>query len=194
MTGFRAFQYYIALKIHFTKLEFSVFKNKGFLKGSFETYLRRQDYQLYENLARQYPEDRILIQFLSSNMMYNHFGIVYEMSKSEENYREYQRRRQSITKIFTDDLYYLINHKIVINNPLQFAKNVLDSYIGKKITLETVRILDDCTGNTINLLKNTDIATLFAGELLILEKSKGFVKYDKNKITPIYLQYLNEVI
>ena len=126
--------------------------------------------------------------------MYNHFGIVYEMSRSEENFIEYQRRRQSITKIFTDDLYYLINHKIVINNPLQFAKNVLDSYIGKKITLETVRILDDCTGNTINLLKNTDIATLFGGELLILEKSKGFVKYDINKITPIYLQYLNEVI
>ena len=110
MTGFRAFQYYIALKIHFTKLEFSVFKNKGFLKGSFETYLRRQDYQLYENLARQYPEDRILIQFLASNIMYNHFGIVYEMSRSEENFIEYQRRRQSITKIFTDDLYYLINH------------------------------------------------------------------------------------
>ncbi len=192
MNGFRAFQYYISLKIHFTRLEFSVFKNKGFLKGSYETFLRRQDYQLYESLARKYPEDRTLIQFLACNMMYNHFGIVYDMRKSEENFVEYQRRRQSITKIFTDDLYYLLNNGIYIKNPLQFAKSVLDFYIGKKITLETVRILDDCTGNTISLLKNTEAAMLFSDDLLRLEKAKGFVKYDINRITPIYMQYLQE--
>lgn len=193
MTGFRAFQYYIALKLHFTKPTFSVFKNKGFLKGSYERYLSRQDYRLYENLARQYPEDKTLIQFLASNMMYNNFGVVYEMSRGEENFREYQRRRQSITKIFTDDLYHLLNNGIYIKKPLQFSKSVLDYYIGKKITLETVRILDDCMGNTISLLKNTEAAMLFTEDLLILEKSKGFVKYDINKVTPIYLQYLQEV-
>ncbi len=193
MNGFRAFQYHIALKIHFTKPNFSVFQNKGFLRGKYETYLNRNDYLLYERLAVKYSTPKEIIQFLASNIMYNNFGIVYDIEESDNNYQEYLRRKQSITKIFLDDMHKLLNKNIVLNNSRQTAVNVLNLFLGNKITIESVRILDDLIGDMIDTLKkDNNTMLLFSNDILRIEKSKGFVFYKKEKVLPIYLSYLQE--
>jgi hypothetical protein len=189
MDGFRTFQYHIALKIHFTKQKFSVFENKGFLRGSYETYLKRNDYFLYEKLSNKYDTPQEIIQFLASNIMYNNQSIVYNLEDSEVNYNEYLRRKQSITKVFTDDMYTILNRHI----PLTDYASLFNLFLGNKITIETFRILDDLTGNIIESLKqNQNIISLFDDVLLRAEKAKGFVLYKKEKVQPIYLSYLQE--
>ena len=50
MTGFKAFRYYVALKLHFTKDKFNVFENRGNVKGSYQAFDARNDKFLFEKL------------------------------------------------------------------------------------------------------------------------------------------------
>ena len=64
MTGFKAFRYYIAVKLHFNNKNFNVFENKGHVKGSYAAFNARNDKYLFEKLARRFSKDQELIQFL----------------------------------------------------------------------------------------------------------------------------------
>lgn len=192
MTGFRVFQYFIAIKLHFTKREFSVFKNKGFLRGSYEKFLARDDYQLFEFLAKKYVTDKEVIQVIASNILYGNNSVVYDINLTKEYYEEYLRRKQSITKIFTDDLYLLSDKDLFPNNTLHYSKNLLDLYLGKKITIESVSILNDFCDTILTSLYGTNIADIFQKELLRIEKSKGFIIYNKEKLLSIYNNYQQE--
>ncbi len=61
MDGFKAYKYYMAIKLHFTKDGFDVFKNRGNVKGTREAFNARNDSYLFEKLARKFPVDKDLI-------------------------------------------------------------------------------------------------------------------------------------
>lgn len=192
MDGFRIFQLHIALKIHFTKANFSIFKNKGYLRGSYEAFLRRNDYLLYEKIGTLYNTPQEVIPFLASNLMYNNPSIVYDLETSIQNYTEYLRRKQSISNIFRNDLSTLVEKKIALKSIGQIGSNVLNLVLGKKITIESVRILDDFTGVVNTFKENANDMLLFNNDILRIEKSKGFVIYKKEKLHSIFMSYLNE--
>jgi hypothetical protein len=118
--------------------------------------------------------------------MYDNPNVVYNEAEAEENFVEYNRRRQSITKVFADDVQRIVESGI--NTP-----NILQLYLGKKITIETAVILNDLE-NCISKLKDTESNTLLWGdEILRVEKSKGFVKYDSYKVVPVYMSMCEEL-
>ena len=83
MTGFKAFRYYIALKLHFTKEKFDVFENKGHIKGSYAAFDARNDKYLFEKLARKFPKDQDIIQFIVANLSIGNDNIIYGMEEAE---------------------------------------------------------------------------------------------------------------
>jgi len=194
MDGFKAFKYYTALKLHFSSPKFNVFVNKGRVKGSHTTFLLRNDSGLFERLAKMFSTDKELIQYIASNFMYGNPNMVYDASEGMDNYKEYQRRKQSITRIFQDDLSTIMNsgskyqdfsgHKI---------PDVIQLYLSKKITLETLVILDDLDGIVEQLRKGTHIPLILGEELLKIEKSKGFVKYSAYKVITPYTEFYEEM-
>ena len=186
MDGFKAFKYYLAIKLHFTNPKYNVFERKGKLRGTRETFLTRNDHYLFEKIARRFDNDQQLIRYIASNFMYDNPNVVYNEAEAEENFVEYNRRRQSITKVFTDDVQRIVESGI--NTP-----NILQLYLGKKITIETAVILNDLE-NCISKLKDTESNTLLWGdEILRVEKSKGFVKYDSYKVVPVYMSMCEEL-
>jgi len=190
MNGFKAFKYYMALRLHFTTPKFNVFVNKGRVKGSHATFLLRNDSGLFERLSRLFNTDRELIQYIASNFMYGNPNMVYDADQGMENYKEYQRRKQSITKVFEDDLHTIVNsgskyqdfggHKI---------PDVIQLYLSKKITIETLVILDDLDGIVNELRKGTHIPLILGEELLKIEKSKGFVRYNAQRVMVPYTEF-----
>jgi len=186
MDGFKAFKYYLAIKLHFTNPKYNVFERKGKLRGTRETFLTRNDHYLFEKIARRFDNDQQLIRYIASNFMYDNPNVVYNEAEAEENFVEYNRRRQSITKVFADDVQRIVESGI--NTP-----NILQLYLGKKITIETAVILNDLE-NCISKLKDTESNTLLWGdEILRVEKSKGFVKYDSYKVVPVYMSMCEEL-
>ena len=189
MDGFKAYQYYMAIKLHFSSEKFNVFENKGKVKCSRERYNSRNDYFIFEKLSKKYKNDHDLIQFLASNFIYRNPNVIYSGSEAEDNFTEWQRRKQSVTKLFLDDCHTLVSvHKSI--NQLFYCTNntipyIIDLYLSKKINIESVRILDDQM-HFIQDWKDNSILTLLVDDIKLIKKSKGFVKYDINKVTPIF--------
>lgn len=188
MDGFQAFKYYLSIKLHFTNPKFNVFVNRGRIKGSIQTFTSRNDRYLFEKVARQYPADKDCIRYFASNFMYGNPNVVYNDAEATANYKEYIRRKQSITRVFVNDLD-VIAHQ---NSGRHRGLDVLQLLLGRKITLETAVILNDMDG-FVDKMKQSPLALVMGDDLLRIEKSKGFVKYDPCKVMGPYQQFLEEI-
>ena len=201
MDGFKAYKYYMAIKLHFTKDSFDVFKNRGNVKGTREAFNARNDRYLFERLARKFPVDKDLIQFYVANFAYGNDASVYSYEEAESNLLEWQKRKQSITKMFSDDVATILltahKYKLKQDDIFDFTSNtypvILKLFLGKQINIETVRILDD-TFNMVEKWKmNTSMILLWENDIRRIEKSKGFVKYEQAKTDKVLATFKEEL-
>ena len=200
MDGFKAYRYYLAIKLHFTNEKFDVFENRGNVKGTRETFNARNDRYIFEKLANKYDTDKDIIQFFVANFAYNGDTAIYEGKEAEDNLMVWTKRKQSITQVFIDDLASVITY-IETNKDsgslFEFKDNeypiLLKLYIGGKIKIETLRIIDDFHPVIDNWRNNSLAKYMFANELLRIKKLTGFVKYDKIKLEKIFKHFVEEV-
>lgn len=193
MDGFKAYKYYTALKLHFSSKSYNVFKNKGRVKCSQDKFLSRNDRYLFEKLGHRFASDRDYIMYIASNMMYGNKTVIYDTTTGDANYQEYTRRRQSITNVFRDDLHTIANNVAGLDFTGQKVPSVINLWMSGKITTETMVILDDLDGIVEKTKRNGHLALLFDDDLLLLEKSKGFVKYDSYKAMAVYTELLEDI-
>lgn len=201
MDGFKAYKYYMAVKLHFTSPKYNVFETRGHVKGTRDAFNSRNDRYIFEKLAQKYPADKDIIQFFVSNFAYGNDTAIYGNGEAEEMYAEWQRRKQSITKVFIDDLTNVMNicdvHKFTSDGIFKVVDGdlpVLTSmYLSGKITIETLRIIDDIEP-FINTWENDPMIKIVLGDkLLRVEKLKGFVKYDKEKVAKVFNHFKEEL-
>ena len=201
MNAFKAFRYYIALKLHFSKDKFDVFKNRGNLNGSLQAFQSRNDRGIFERLARRYDTDQELIQFLVANFAYGNENMIYGMDDAEENYTRWRKRKESMTFLFNSDLS-AIQLEAEKNNldqagVLYFYNNnyplVLKMLLGKSISIETVHILDSLTG-IVDTWKNAPEAIILEQDIRVIKKLYGFVKFDREKMSNIYKEFTQSLM
>ena len=200
MDGFKAYKYYMAVKLHFTSKKYNVFETRGHVKGTREAFNSRNDRYIFEKLGQKY-DDRDIIQFFVSNFAYGNDTAIYGNSEAEELYFEWQKRKQSITKTFIDDLANIMNmcdvHKFNSDGIFKSKDGdlpVLTSmYLSGKISIETLRIIDDIEPFVDSWENDPMIKIVLGDKLLRIEKLKGFVKYDSDKITKVYNHFKEEL-
>lgn len=197
MDEFKAYKYYMAVKLHFTTDTFNVFKNKGGVKGTRETFNARKDCNMFRRLSKKFPQDKDIIQFYVANMSCG--NNIYEVGLEESSrcLTEWTKRKQSITKVFSDDLNRIISTNSNKSSLFEYTDNsypiILKMFIGKQITLETLSIINDFE-NIISEWKTVkNITLLYENELRRIEKVHGFIKYDVNKITNAYKTFVEAV-
>ena len=198
MTGFKAFRYYLALKLHFNNDKFNVFQNKGNIKYSYETFNLRNDRYIFDKLARKFDTDQELIQFLVANFAYGHENMIFAIEEANEYYLEWQKRKQSITRIFKDDLNTIelesqknaLSLDQIINFTLNEYPCIIRLYLGKKISIESVSILNDMLAFMPKWKQNKSAMLILESDIRKIEKVKGFVKYDAEKIKPIFNEFI----
>jgi hypothetical protein len=193
MDGFKAYKYYLAIKQHFTNQKFDVFQNRGRMRGSLETFRSRNDHYIFEKLARKYPNDKDFIQYCAANFMYGHTDFIWNDQAGYEMYVTYISRKQSITNVFKQDLATIINNEASYDFGGQKIPDVIRLWLGGRITIETLVILNDFDGFVTKLKSNDHIKLLIGDDLLRLEKSKGFVKYDSYRVVNHYLNFIEEL-
>ena len=194
MDGLAAYKYYMSIKLHFSSDKFNVFENRGRIKCSRETFNGRKDRAIFEKLSRKYPADKELIQFIVSNFVYGNESLVYSIDEGDELFFEWKRRKESITKIFSDDCDTIISdaeinslqEADIFNFTLNAYPSIIRLFLGSKITIESLRIIDDLNpfldGGTIN----KSAMVLIEKEILRIKKSSGFIKYNMDRVLPVY--------
>jgi hypothetical protein len=184
----------MALKLHFTSESYNVFRTRGRLRGKRATYNNRNDCLLFEKLASMYPEDRQCIEVIAANFMYGHSHIVYDFDRTVANYNKYIQRKQAITNVFKDDCRVIADHKIHYKfDSCDQIPDIVQLFLANKITVETMSILNDFDHIVTKARSSDQLRLLLGDDLLRVEKSTGFVKYNRNRITPVYLNFLEEL-
>ena len=198
MTGFKAFRYYLALKLHFNNDKYNVFENKGNIKYSYENFNSRNDRHIFEKLARKFDTDKDLIQFLVANFAYGHDNMIFAIEEANEYYLEWQKRKQSISRIFKDDLNTIelesqknaLSLDQIINFTLNEYPSIIKLYLGKKIDIESISILNDLLDFIPKWKQNPSGMLILESDIRRIEKLKGFVKYEQQKIKPIFNEFI----
>jgi hypothetical protein len=201
MDGFKAYRYYLAIKLHFTTDKFNVFQNRGNVKGTREAFNARNDRYIFEKLARKIPVDKDLIQFFVSNFAYGNANAIYDGQEADENYTQWTKTKQSISKVFVDDLATLLTytetnklkHTAIFNFTDGEYPVALKLFVGGKISIETLRMIDDIYPIIEQWKLNNSVKYIWDDELRRIIKLTGFVKYDRIKIKKIFDHFMEEI-
>lgn len=196
--GYKVYKFYLALKLHFTKPEFDVFVNSN-VKANRDSFEKRNDRGLFYSIGKKHKEDKSVVQYIVANMAYGHTQFIYDKELADRNYNEWVRRKQSISKVFSDDLAiieeYLSANKASLDSLFNFTYNAQPSiiylYVGGRITIETFSILNELEGLIASWKKDSsnDLYNVLSAELVKVDKIKKFVKYDKERINKIYSNF-----
>lgn len=201
MNGFKAYRYYIALKLHFTKDKFNVFENNGNVKGSYETFQARNDSYLFEKLGKRHPADHELIQFYVSNMVLGDASTIYNDGVAEENFKQWLGWKESITYNFKEDLHKLelevekngYSADELFNCTLNDFPIIIKLYLGKQINPITMAMITDMYEPAGEWLNNATLSLVLEQEIRTLYKMRGFFKYDKEKIEKIFKDFMHSL-
>ena len=186
----------MAVKLHFTTQKYNVFNNRGHVKGARDTFYNRNDRFIFERLARKFPTERDLIQYFVANFAYDNGEVVYEQADGETNLTKWNKRKQSISQVFESDLHNIILHleKNSLTEKQLYESSgipeIFKLYLGGYVTIETMVILDHYANYLAN---NSQINLLLGEEYLRIEKCKGFIKFDKDRLLQVYLNFKQEL-
>lgn len=183
MNGLETYRLFQSIRLHFKNSKYNVIESRGRIRGcTQEVFDNRNDKYLFEKLGKKFDKLSDLAMFFVSNFAYGNDQVIYS-DESFDNYIEWKRRRESITKIFDDD-YVIIKEQ---PNPfvvMGAEPTALKLYLSKKITLESLCILD-IELDIINKYHWNDIDILWKDVFLLIKKTSCFVKYKKDNILKI---------
>ena len=190
--AYSVYKYFMAIKLHFTTDRYDVFKANGRVSGTLATFEKRNDRFLFEKIGRKFNSPRELIDYLVANFAYGNTNVIYS-SESNEYYDIWIKRKESRTHLFKQQMSDIYNHleqnKMKYEDLFCIDDNVpelLKLHVGGYVHIETVAILDNFESF---LPKWEPLVMLWGNQLRIMNKIKEFVRYDKNKIESIYLNY-----
>ena len=199
MDGFNVYKYYMAVKLHFTTDGYDVFETKGNVKGSRDVFYSRNDRFIFEKLARKFERPFDVIQYFVANFAYGNDAVIYCDSDADSNLILWQKRKQSLTQTFKDDVDTIILHleknKHTQDRLFSFIHNdhpeLLKLFLGSHISIETMVILDSFENYLSSWKSFTNL--IWEEEYRKIVKCRKFIKFDSQKLLGIY-QELKEGI
>jgi hypothetical protein len=200
MDGYKVWKLYMAVKLHFTTNAYNVFNNRGHVKGARDTFYSRNDRFIFEKLARKFPTERDVIQYFVANFAYGNNEVVYEPGEGERNLITWNKRKESISQVFENDLHAICLHleKEELSENHLYEKSGSDFpelfklYLGGYITIESMVILD----NYVNYIARipSQLNLLLGEECRKIVKCKGFVKYDTERLLLVHENFKQEIL
>jgi len=197
-TGFEAYALWNALKLHFTSDSYDYFKYNGKTNVSKSTFATNKSKYYFYRLSRKYNQEE-LKEFFIANFLEGKGDWVGElMEDGIDNYTKWQKRIQSLTYAFENDIIYLLNkygterEEIFRVDRGNYPK-LLEEVIHGKVMLETLIILN----NNVNFVDKhwmprivDDI--IWPTHYRKIKKYAPFIRYDKEKFLHILKKKINE--
>jgi len=147
MNGYDLYCTYQAIKLHFSSESYNFFHYDGKTRVSIDAFQKRRDKFLFHRLARKYRDEE-MVPFLVSNFVHSDDNWTKSLleEEAEQTYREWKRRTDSMSKIYTDDLQKIatkenFNDLFKVEDG-QFPK-LLVLFMQNDVTLETMVILNN---------------------------------------------------
>jgi len=151
MEPYDVYKYYMAMKLHFESDSYEAPKYNYKTSARPQSFFKRRDKYHFAKLGRKFDEPKELIDFFTAQFTASDKTWVGDMLQDEEKYTEWQRRQQSLTYNFEQDINKLAEEADTFDELLETQEGnnyplVIERYLQDEISLETVVILDRLTG------------------------------------------------
>ena len=179
--------YYLALKKHFTT-EYDYFKYNGKVKASHQAFENRKDkFHFYKLAKRKDVKEFILANIMSDPTLW--IGDLIDNNRAEDIYLNWNRKQQTLSYVFLNDLSELEDD---FNSNLEVKDGqhprLLELYNMKKVSVETLIIIDDFVKNFSYWEKKITDPIIFPQIKRSVEKIRPFFTYDKLKMKQTLLE------
>lgn len=196
-TGFAAFALYNSLKLHFSSGSYDFFKYNGKTNVSKDAFGNRKDKYSFYKLSRKYSLDD-LRNFYVANFINKDVSWVGEIAtaEGEDIYKEWQKRNQSLTYRFEQDILHALEG---VDSPAEMLSvsggeypKLLVMAQQKEITIETLAIMDDIMNFFPMWSKKISDPVIWPSYRDRVNHYKPFINYDKAKFKKILIEKINE--
>ena len=141
MTDYEAYQNYLAMKLHFGG-EYDFHKYNGKVSATLESFEKRKDKFKFVRLSKKLSDPEILDYFLANFIR----GKEWIGDFDQKNLIAHNKIVQSLKYFYENDLEKLLtsshNFDILFKCDNGNHPKLIKAYLGKKITLETLVILE----------------------------------------------------
>lgn len=191
--GYSAYALYNSLKLHFSSDSYDYFKYHGKTNVSESSFIKRRDKYSFYKLSRKYNLEE-LKNYYVANFLEGDIRWVGSISGAEgqETYNKWQKRIQSLTYQFEQDIIYLFDKyepKDLISVVDDHYPRLLEEMMQKSIMIETVVILNELMGFFPMWEKKIKDDIIWPNWKMKLEKYTPFVYYDKAKFKAIVKEH-----
>ena len=182
---------YLSLKLHFTTDTFDYFKYGNAAKASQQSFDSRRDKFFFVKLSRTFKEDELREFFVANMIVEDKVYPATLVREGAKNYKEYIKRKQSMSYNFKEDVMTLHDMSQRFDN-LFIIDGVhpplLKAHLGGKITLETLAIFNKIfqfIGNFDKIIKEDIVWKPLRNRVV---KYEPFIHIDKGKYKSIIKQ------
>lgn len=182
-SGFTVYKDYLAIKRHFTT-KYDYFKYNGKINASREKFETRRDAYQFQRLSRKKNyKDLILANVVIKPKLW--VGELFDDS-AEQIYFDWKKRTDSITHHVQDSLSKLDDNfkaNFVVRDG-QYP-HIIDLYMRKELSLETVTIMTALTNSSSYWRKNVVDKVVFPDIVEKLDKYNPFLVYSQEKLKKV---------
>lgn len=191
MTGYEAYCQYLALKNHFTLDNYDYIKYNGRVSASEKSFLNRKDRFFFTKLGKKFDGDE-LKYFLVANFLHDTklwVGSLFD-EQYMQTYSKWQKKMQSLSYVIKTDLLTITNfmdeNNLSFDDLFKVRENehpiLLQLYVEGDIEIETLIAMDRVLHFLKRWNKNVDDDILYPEISKRIEKYKGFVNVDVDKV------------
>ena len=175
---------YLAMKKHFTSDGYDYHRYNGKIRASYDKFRTRNDAYFFEKLSRKENPEKLIL----SNMIVKPNAWIREIveQEGEERYIEWQRKIDSLSRVFKSDLN-LLDDNFQANFTAVNGQHpyIMSMYMQKKISLETITILAKIT-NIFPYWEKEIVDKIIASDIIrLIRKYRPFLEIDEKKFKNI---------
>tara|TARA_A100001388_G_scaffold253633_1_gene216866 strand:- start:305 stop:898 length:594 start_codon:yes stop_codon:yes gene_type:complete len=179
--GFDSYQLYLAVKLHFNSKDYDFVQYNGKVKADLNSFIKRKDKYHFGKLSRLYKEE--LQDFYVANLSQKDMwvGDLLE-NEAKKVFIEWKKKKQKLSHMFEQEVSSLLEKKS-IQEVLRVHNGqhpyLLKQFLGKKISIETMCILDTITNysEAWNLMIEETI--VYPDVWTRINKYKTFIHFDR---------------
>ena len=190
MNAYEVYRMYVALKLHFTSESYDYFKFNGKVKTTESKFNVRKDRYFFQKLCNKYNGDMVRDYFVS-NFVYDVNSWVGSITRDrgERIYSEWKKKQDSISYLIVNEIDYLLDQVENFDSLFECKQNqhpiILKKYLSKKISLETLIVLDDILNFVNRFDRQISEKLLWPKIKMSMIKYKPFMRCDYKKFKSI---------
>jgi len=194
MEPYDVYKYYMAMKLHFESDSYEAPKYNYKTSAKPQSFFKRRDKYHFAKLGRKFDEPNELIDFFTAQFTASdNKSWVGDMLQDEEKYTDWQRRQQSLTYNFEQDINKLAEEAGTFDDIFTILEGnnyplVIEKYMQEEISLETVVILDRLTGFMRRADRSITETIVWPDVSKRIRKYGLLLRFDMNRMRKVILR------